>query len=452
MGITSGTTTGGAGAGGGPGGDLVPNTTCTIDITADTSETIGTVGIVTFTTDLGAVDGGYIDFGPDTTYGMRAPLDLGVADFKTLLLGMTQNSDFHYRAVVKSGEQICESVDATISTGSAPSSVPAVNFSVSQAEKVAPGFLVTSTLNLGMGQGGGSSYALIYNHEGQLVWWYETSLGGVSRAAISHDSKYMYVQEPNPSGSTGGRSARVAMDGSGEEILDVARGHHDLCVVADGALFLTGGGTDSCGEITKFADDGTISTVYDIRQAFGDTFQSGANDPCHCNSIHYNDADDTITLSCLSQNAYVKIGMDGTLQWVLGGNGSQSHFTGDIEWNREHGHHMASPTRLVFFNNNGLGAPTGMMGGGGSSLAVEMQLNLDTMVATRVRTFDGGHSSGTFGDTQILLNDNLLVNYCNDGVILEVDSEDQIVAEWTFPGGIGYSNQRPSLYGLAPRH
>jgi hypothetical protein len=323
---------------------------------------------------------------------------------------------------------------------------------VSQAEKVAPGFIVTSTLNLGMGQGGGSTYALIYNHEGQLVWWYESSLGGASRAAISHDSKYMYLQEPNPGGGSEGRSARVAMDGSQEEIIAIERGHHDLCIVEDGALFLTGGGTDSCGEITKLADDGSMTTVYDIRQAFGDDFQSGGNDPCHCNSIHYNDADDTITLSCLSQNAYVKIGMDGTLHWVLGGNGSQSHFSGDIEWNRQHGHHMVSPTRLVFFNNSGLGAPGGGMMGGGSSVAVEMELDLDNMVATRTHTFEGGHASQTFGDTQILLNDNLLVNYCNEGVVLEVDSADQLVAEWTFPGGVGYTNHRPSLYGLAPRH
>jgi hypothetical protein len=424
---------------------------CTISITADTSDTIGTVGIVTFTTDLGALDAGYIEFGRDQSYGMRAPLDLGAADYRTLLLGMTQSSDYHYRVVVKSGDQVCESADAVISTGSAPSDVPALNFSASQAEKVAPGFLVTSTLNLGMGQGGGASYALIYNHEGELVWWYQSSIGA-SRAAISHDSRYMYLQDPNPGGQGGGNSGRIAMDGSGEESVAVERGHHDLCVVEDGVLFLTGGGTESCGEVTKLADDGSTTTIYDIRQAFGDTFQGGGNDPCHCNSIHYNDDDDTITMSCLSQNAYVKVGMDGTLHWVLGGNGSQSHFTGDIEWNRQHGHHMVSPTRLVFFNNSGLGAPGGGMMGGGNSVAVELQLDLDSMVATRTRAFEGGHGSQTFGDAQMLLNGNLLVNYCNDGVIVEVDSEDQLVAEWTFPGGVGYSNQRPSLYGLAPRH
>lgn len=449
---TTGTTTGGAGAGGGSGDDLVPNAACTIDVTAITSETIGTVGIVSFTTDLGAVDAGYIDFGLDESYGMRAPLDLGAANFRTLLLGMTQNSEFHYRVVVKAGDQICQSADAVISTASAPSDVPTPNFSVSQADKVAPGFLVTSTNNLGGGGGGGATYVLIFNQDGALVWWSPTSLGSVSRAGLSHDSKYMYVLEPNPGGQDGGQSVRIAMDGSGEEDLSVTRGHHDLCIVEDGVLILTGGGTDSCGEVTKIADDGSTTTVYDIRQAFGDTFQTGANDPCHCNSIHYNPADDTITMSCLSQNAFVKVGMDGTLHWVLGGNGSQSHFTGDIEWNRQHGHHMLSATRLVFFNNNGLDpAEGGMMGGGGSSLAVEMQLDLDTMVATRTRAFDGGHSSQTFGDAQILLNDNLLVNYCNDGVILEVDSEDQLVAEWTFSGGIGYSNQRPTLYGLPPR-
>lgn len=430
---------------------LEPNTDCGVEVTAATSETIGTVGIITLTTDVGALDGGYIDFGKDTTYGMRAPLNLGETGYRTLLLGMSQGSEYHYRIVLKSGDNVCASADAVITTGSAPEGVPSVTFSALQPDKVAPGFLVTSTLNLGGGGGGGGggsgNYALIYNHLGELVWWREVSIGAASRAAISHDTKYMYVRDANPGGQVGGKAARITMDGSVEEVLDVPRGHHDLCIVPDGVLFLSGGGTDSCGEIVKMADDGALSTIYDIREAFGDTFQAGSNDPCHCNSIHYNAEDESISVSCLTQNAYFKIGTDGELKWRLGGNGSQSQFAGDIEWNRQHGHHMVTPNRIVFFNNNGLTQGAG----GGASLAVQLDLDLENMTATRSRAYDGGHSSMTFGDAQVLDNENLLVTYCNDGFIREVDTDDEAVAEWTFTGGVGYALQRPSLYGLPPR-
>ena len=49
------------------------------------SDAISTVGILTFSTDLGAVDGGYIEFGLDESYGLRAPIGVDEAEYRTLL-------------------------------------------------------------------------------------------------------------------------------------------------------------------------------------------------------------------------------------------------------------------------------------------------------------------------------------------------------------------------------
>ena len=48
----------------------------------------GPIGIVTWTVNVGSLTEAHIDFGLDTSYGMTAPVDLALADHRTLLLGM----------------------------------------------------------------------------------------------------------------------------------------------------------------------------------------------------------------------------------------------------------------------------------------------------------------------------------------------------------------------------
>ena len=147
---------------------------------------------------------------------------------------------------------------------------------------------------------------------------------------MSWDGKFIYARDANPGGGTNGGSAmRVSIDGLEEENISVPSGHHDLTPAPDNSiLFLTGQGRDGCSKIEKLSPDGELSLVYDVRDAYGDDFQAG-NDPCHCNSIHYNTDDSSISVSCLMTNSYVKISDAGELMWVLGGNNANwSYFTG----------------------------------------------------------------------------------------------------------------------------
>lgn len=425
-----------------PSSSPTPTTDCTIEASHELSAQIGTVGIVTLTTDLGPLDGGYIEFGRDVTYGTRAPLDVTAPDHRTLLLGLNPTTQYHYRVVGQVGTQHCESKDYELTTETPPDDLPKPTVTVSAADKVAPGYIITS------GQatsGGGGAYIVIYDEHAAPVWWYQTSISGlVTRARLSWDGKYMYGRDGNPSARAGGQVVRIPMDGSGEESLTVDTGHHDLAVTPDnGVLFLVGGGGDGCSRIQKWSADDTVSDFYDLREAFGDTFKTG-NDPCHCNSIDYNAVDESVSVSCLSQNAYVKLSNSAELIWVLGGNNGQSQFTGDINWNRQHGHHSIGPERILFFNNNGGGDSTSE-----SSLAVELQLDLENKTATRVWEYDGGETSQTLGDVQRLPNGNTLVTYCNAGILHEIDSDKQPVQQWQFGNGTGYSEHRPSLYDPA---
>lgn len=421
------------------------NADCNFDVSATLSDHIATVGIVEFATDFGALDGGYVEFGVDANYGIQAPLEVSTSAHRTLLLGMTPDTEFHYRIVAQSGNQVCRSEDRVLTTGASPPDLPVPSLRVSSQSRVAPGYLITSAQ--ATGPSGGGYYVVIYNHLGQPVWWHRSSIGGiVTRAKLSWDGKYLYGRDGNPSARSGGQVVRIAMDGSSEESLTVDTGHHDLAVTPDnGILFLVGGGGDGCGRIEKWSATDEASHFYDLREAFGDAFKPG-NDPCHCNSIHYNPSDASITVSCLMQNAYVKLSDAAELLWVLGGNNGQSDFSGDVAWDRQHGHQMLAPNHILFLNNNGGGDSTSE-----SSLAVELELDGDNHTAKRVWEYDGGEITQTLGDVQRLPNGNTLVTYCNAGILHEVDADKQLVQSWAFSNGVGYADHRENLYGTPER-
>src|SRR5690606_19933918 len=161
---------------------------------------------------------GYIEFGPDQTYGRQAPLSLHTADYRTLLLGMREATAYHYRVVARSGEKTCTSSDAILTTGSAPAHIPrAMLTNHAAADAAAPGFIITSTFtgssNRGLDEPG---YVVIYDSGGALVWWYELFIGSITRARLAWDAQSMYARDGNPSGNPGGKLVRISLDGLDE--------------------------------------------------------------------------------------------------------------------------------------------------------------------------------------------------------------------------------------------
>jgi hypothetical protein len=436
---------GSGGTGGGTGGTGgTASVTCTMNVVSDVSSVIPTVGIVTWSADLAPIDSAYIEFGPDENYGLQAPVDLTEPEYRTLLLGMTASSDYHFRVVATSGNATCMSQNYELSTGPVANGIAEPSVSPALAAEVAPGFLVTSRFT-GGGGGGGEGQMYIYNQNGKLVWWYTPPVGGISRARMSYDGKYMIARDVNANGAGQGQVVRVSIDGLEEEEIDIPNGHHDFTVTPDNGIVFIKKAPDNCDEIVKLAADGTQSVIYTVSDAFGGDV-GGGNDPCHVNTIQYNESDDSFTFSALNLNAYVKVTAAGNLVWVLGGNSSEFGGAG-ADWDRQHGHHMLADDRILFFNNGNLG------GGGGGSLALEVLLDLGTMMATRVWDYDGDNSSQTLGDVQRLPNGNTLITYSNAGVTHEVNADKALVQEMTWPigGAIGYVNHRPDLYGPPPR-
>lgn len=429
--------TAGDGAGGGSGG--LPPTMCNITVgTNMVSPDMATVGIIEFSTDLAGITSARIEFGLDTNYGMTAPVDLDSPNYRTLLLGMKQRSTYHFRVVASNGSGECAGPDATIETGSLQNGLPELDITTEQPDKRAGGFVITGQYT----QAGGSSPAYIFDVDGDIVWAYG-SPRDVTGARMSYDGKYMWINSANvPKGQAS--VVRVSMDGSMVENFSqqFTGQNHQMTILPDetvafyayGTRRLENGTTYNCDDIKERAPDGTVKTIVNAGDAHG------VNGNCHLNTIQYSPEDDTLVFSDLDHDNITKVRRNGETVWVIGG--SSSDFTGNgSSWDTQHGIHILGLDRLVFFNN---ASDTE------NSNAIELELNLQSMTATKAWSYNDGQTYNMImGDVQRLPNGNTLVAYSTRGVLHQVDANSQLVEEWVWPinGAFGYIEWRPDLYG-----
>jgi len=457
---TGGVSTGGAPATGGAGGsggsgssnggaDLVPDlsgkteTSCSVTVTsADLSPTIGTVGIVEFSSDLAGQNDAFIEFGETTSYGLWAPVDFAGSN-RTLLLGMPANTEHHYRVLVVSDGAYCYGPDQTITTGGLAAGGPnhiTPEAGGSSAPKT-PGFFLTSDFN--------GQWIYIFNQDGRIVWFYEAPFGQISRALMSFDGKKMYARTLNVGRMEQAAFLEINMDGSEPLQINLPTSHHDFTVTDDGhVVYIRKTPTSTCDSLYRHpigaSDDSGDTLLFDVEQAFPtDDGQGGiGGESCHTNSVHFNVRDGSVTASDLNHNAYLKVSSAGELEWVLGS--ADSTFSGDgTEWDRQHGHHLFAEDTLLFFNNGPMQSADSVMR--------EVTLNVGQSTATYAAfSYQSEYGSSTMGDVQRLPNGNTFVTYSNDGMVQEVGPDEQPVQSFDLSTGTGYGQFRPSLYGSPP--
>jgi hypothetical protein len=399
---------------------------CVFELDASLSEAVPTVGIVTWSLPGRAPTSAHVELGLDTSYGLFSPVDLSEPNFRTVLLGMKASRDYHVRIVAHDSSGTCKSDDFVLTTGPLPNGLlPRVTVDTLNPAARAGGYVVSSFLKTGP--------SFILDADGDYVWWHGT--GEIGRAEQSYDGKALWAGDRTLAPEVG-RITRVSMDGLEAEVLpEFGNCHHDFTVLPDESVgFIRYDG--DCDAIMERAPDGSVHEVINVRDAHGGTAM------CHTNSIHYQASDDTYTFSDLNQDAYAKVTRAGEVVWVLGG--ATSDFTGDgASWEGQHGHDLIAADRLLFFNNGDTGK---------NAVAVEVSLDLDTMTATRVASYDPGIATRIYGDVQRLDNGNTLVTFGSAGVMHELDPNGELVESLTFAlgGALGYVTKRASLYGPPP--
>jgi hypothetical protein len=412
---------------------------------SEVSEQIATVGIVSFTSSLAGITAAEIDFGPNTNYGLVAPVDLAEEGYRTLLLGMTQDSTYHYRVVVSDGKNLCYGEDRTMSTGSLNVRGLA---EASSREGAAPGFIVASRDN----------QAVIYNKAGELVWAYW--MWNVFSVQMSWDGKYMIGRDPGPFDyGADGKFFRVKMDGTDFTVLDAPGGdHHDFAAIPGGIAYLAKTNAGECDKVYEASleiTDGTpVFDTWQIYQYFSDEGDIEGTEICHANRIHYSLEKNTYTVSDRNKDALAVFTKDGTPVTSIG-KAPSSEWTKHIQaqgaglggdWHVQHGHHWYADDKFVVFSNESSGG------------AAVLHYTIRGNTATLDWKYSGAGDSNIQGDVQRLPNGNFLVTANLSGTIVELGPDGQTeLGRYVLGNPVGplygftYSSHRPTLYGAPPR-
>lgn len=424
----------------------LPETSCEITVTsAELSERIPTVAIVSFTSNLGGLTAAEIQFGRDASYGLVAPVDRTLEGNRTLLLGMTQDSTYHYRVAVSDGKSVCYGEDRTLTTGTLSSRALA---EATTSDRAAPGFIVTSRDN----------EAVIFNKAGELVWAFR--MWNVLSVQMSWDGRYMIGRDPGPFDlGSDGTFYRVKMDGSESAALDAPGGdHHDFTAIPEGVAYLAKANAGECDKVYEaslaLTDGAPVFDTWQIFQYFGDEGNVEGTEICHANRIHYSLDTDTYSVSDRNKDALAVFSRSGAPVTSIGKapiGGWTKHVQAEGaglggEWHVQHGHHLYAQDRFVVFTNESSGG------------AAVLHYTIQGKVATLDWKYVGAGASNIQGDVQRLPNGNFLVTANLSGTIVELGPDGQTEVGRYVLGppigplyGFGYSSHRPTLYGTPPR-
>jgi hypothetical protein len=420
IGGAAGAGTGGTAGTGATGGSSMGTATFTVQVqlaSAMNATAPGTIGIVTWTVNVSSLTEAHIDFGLDTTYGMTAPVDLALADHRTLLLGMKPAKTYHFRVVARDASATYTSNDYTVMTGPATTTVSISKFQVMNATANKRGFIITSYWS-----GTGSTVPFILDADGEIVWWGRGGpSGGIGRARMSHDGKNMWMTSAS---NTGQPIQRLSMDALDAQTYSNAVGSHDLTAVSGATMAFLEYGESDCNSIYEIDPSGTKKEVFESQGVV----PAGG---CHGNALRYSLKEDQYTFSDVSSDVYI-VNRAGAVQWKL----SQKVTNGHTAWGGiQHGHQLLDASILIFAN-----------AGGGTNMSAMIEYDL---AGKELRRFAPGDYSANLGDVQRLPGGNTLVDFSNASVMKEIDAQGNVVLQITGASGtrFGYALWQETLYG-----
>ncbi|HEX5098845.1 MAG TPA: aryl-sulfate sulfotransferase [Polyangiaceae bacterium] len=424
QGGSAGMPAGGAGAAGG----TAPVGSCTFTITQTLSDKISAVAIVEWSVDRPQLDSASIQFGLDTTYQYTAPVDLAEPMYRTILVGMKTEHDYHYRVVAKAGSETCMSEDKVLHTGPVPNGMGMPTIETPQPDKVTGGFLVTE--RWGMNNDGP---AFILDADGDIVWWYPGDVD-IIRTRLDLTGKKMWIRNTAQTNGTG-IIKRVTLDGMKEEKWSLPNTTHDLAVLPDGHVALIGHVQGDCDEILDFnPETEELKSVINAKEVTGSTM-------CHLNYVSYYDGDKSLLFSDWQSSTIAKITRTGEVIWVA--NGDMATLTGPTNWVHQHAVQSLSADEILVFSNGDAGQ---------RSIVYDMKIDLGGKTITENWTYDGGQTVMFGGDVQRLDNGNYIITYSAAGVVHELDSERKLVQSLSFTAGntLAYSEKLKTLYDAPP--
>ncbi|HEY7371078.1 MAG TPA: arylsulfotransferase family protein [Polyangia bacterium] len=448
-------TTGTAGSGGwggsgpGTGGTNASPANFTVNVTL--SQSVATVAIVTWSVDV-SIDSASISFGRDASnFEFQAPVDLGQPSYRTLLLGMKQNTTYSFRINASGGGKQYASDVHTVKTGYLPNGLPVFTVKdMNAAALYAGGAFTVNCIGLAGSPGIPGSMvktvAFIIDKDGALVWALDisgTSATNCSRARMSYDGQHMLAAN-FANAASNGVVYRIGMDGTSAEQTWMLPGRsHDFAVLPNGHVvyFATDNmmsNTTPGGETIWDLDPSTGSStkIYQETTNFSSLITSGQGES-HTNHVAFSPDLGAVTFSMLFSNTIAAVSYPGgQLLGTFGG--TQTDYS-SMKWTWQHGHDVHGDHIWIFNNNMS-----------GNSHVLGFTYSSASKTATQTLDYNPGIASTTFGDVKELPNGNLFVTFSDNGAFHEITATGTLLRTITTTTAVGYSEHRASLYGPPP--
>ncbi|HMF41909.1 MAG TPA: arylsulfotransferase family protein [Polyangia bacterium] len=447
---SAGSGTGGSGGSTtGTGGTTVSPATFTVNVAL--SSAVATVGIVTWSVDV-SIDSASISFGRDqNNFEFQAPVDLTQANYRTLLLGMKQNTTYYLRVNASGGGKQYASDVYNVKTGFLPNGLPVFTVTDKNAAALYSGGAFTVNC-IGLAGSPGipgtmvKTVAFIIDRDGALVWALDlssTPATNCSRARMSYDGQSMLAANFANS-STSGAVYRIGMDGTSNGKTWTLPGRsHDFAVLPNGHIvyFATDNmmpNTTPGGETVWDLDpsSGGSTKIYQETTDFASLITSGQGES-HTNHVAFSPELQAVTISMLFSNTIAAVSYPGgKLLRTFGG--TQTEFSA-MKWTWQHGHDVHGDHIWVFNNNMS-----------GNSHVLGFTYDGTNKTATQTLDYNPGIASTTFGDVKELPNGNLFVTFSDNGAFHEITPTGTLLRTITTTTAVGYSEHRATLYGPPP--
>ncbi|RME27508.1 MAG: hypothetical protein D6798_04395 [Deltaproteobacteria bacterium] len=361
--------------------------------------------------------------------------------------GLAPESDVRLTVLLSVDGEELVSPTRTVTTGPVDSDLPSVDLSGGD-DRALDGELMMTTLI------GATNAAVVVDGQGRYRWW--GGLGWITpsaRARLSHDGEHVLILPVNVDGNDHTGLQRLRLDGTLEDTVVVEGQHHDFIEMSDGTLaFIVRSPRDIDGtvvagdKIVEVAPDGTTTTIWDG----WDWIPFDGEQPAllgegwlHGNALAFDEASQTYTLSMYGIQALAHIDRaTGELLWLMG--------TDDSDFVNEHGgttivdyghqFDFVDGGLLVFENGDSTRQ---------SSRAVEYEFDEADPVMRLRWSYEPDPSLYSFslGDVERLDSGDTVVDFCANGVMVQVSPEGEEV--WRMEGRLGAAFGYMSFLGPA---
>lgn len=470
---TDGTSTVTGGVGGGANVSTAGSSTGGADVTALTALAVEPNPnsvlscFVSWTTDVPA--NSIVQFGVDS-YQWEISDETMVTEHRVLVIGMHASESYSIKAI--SGSM---SAEGTFETGALPATIPVATVAINDSTRSQPGWTLMNMQALDSGgQGGGivipnSPYppqAVIYDSEGQPVWYYVDGSTPDAGGAVSTQltDKGILIGPSWNSQQTNGEPPRE-VDFAGNVLWECT---HAICAAGKSVSHHAGKLSNGNYMLIEDVTRGSVKTpvFHEITPDNQEVWSldwaelvpppaDASGDWCHGNSITVDIENNAVYANCRWVGLLKTTYQNPTYEWLLPAacaNLGLGDFTySGSQFIDSHDPEIHSDGTIIFFDNGGW--MTRCAKDEYHSRIVEYQLDEATKTATLVWEFPGTFSvsdtwydwySPYWGDADRLANGNVLVA----AGILDPNKESRVFEVSKAEGEVVWELHLPNLYGM----